>query len=146
MSFVPRPRDLGPRVGIEQASRRVDPAPGRWLVTWRIQNLGKRPLHIMTARLPHGRFRSMERALTPAPQLLPGESTRLAASVICREPPGTVVENAFLILRVLWRDEPWQIFARFEVSFDEHGGPETTTKLITTQPVGFSTGSKKRRS
>ncbi len=64
----------------------------------------------------------------------------------CGEAPGTVVENAFLILRVVWRDEPWQVFARFRVVFDDHGGPRTTTELITTQPVGFSTVAKKRAS
>lgn len=142
---MPKPREIGPRVQVEQASRRAEPAPGRWLIAWQIQNLGKRPLQILTARLPHGRFRSKERKLTPAPKLSPGESARLEASVACSEAPGTVVENAFLILRVLWQDRPWQVFTRFRVVFDEHGEPETTTELITTQPVGFSTVAKKRK-
>ena len=145
ISFVPRPRDIGLRVRVEQASRQAEPETGRWLVAWQIRNLGKQPLQIMTARLPHGRFRSKERELPAALTLLPGQSTRLEVSVACHESPGTVVENAFLILRVLWQDEPWQVFARFRVVFDEHGGPETTTELITTQPVGFSTGRKKRK-
>ena len=146
ISFVPKPREIGPRVRVEQASRRAEPAPGRWLVAWQIRNLGKRPLQILTARLPHGRFRSKERALTPAPTLLPGQSTRLEAWVACSEAPGTVLENALLIVRVLWQDEPWQVFARFRVVFDEQSGPRTTTVLVTTQPVGFSTAGKKRRS
>jgi hypothetical protein len=58
--------------------------------------------------------------------------------VACGEPAGTVVENAFLILRVLWGDRPWRIFARLRVVFDQHGVPENSTEVITTQPVGFS--------
>jgi hypothetical protein len=49
-----------------------------------------------------------------------------------------VVENAFLILRVLWRDRPWRIFARLRVVVDQHGVPENRTEVVTTQPVGFS--------
>jgi hypothetical protein len=49
-----------------------------------------------------------------------------------------VVENAFLILRVLWLGKPWRILARLRVVFDEQGGPQTTTEVVTVQPVGFS--------
>jgi hypothetical protein len=69
---------------------------------------------------------------------LPGESARLALAVACREPAGTVVENAFLILRVLWREQLWRILARLRVVFDPHSVPENSTEVITTQPVGFS--------
>jgi hypothetical protein len=48
------------------------------------------------------------------------------------------VENAFLILRVLWREEPWRTFARLRVIFDESGGPQATTEVVTVQRVGFS--------
>ena len=143
---MPTSRDLGLRVSVVQVTRRAETETGRWRVAWQVQNLGEEPLQIITARLPHGRFRSKERALTPAPKLSPGDSTRLEASVACHEPPGTVVENAFLILRVLRGDEPWQVFARFRVGFDEQGGPETTAELITTQPVGFATAGTKRTS
>jgi hypothetical protein len=76
--------------------------------------------------------------VSPAPKLLPGESARLALAVACREPAGTVVENAFLILRVLWGEQPWRIFARLRVVFDQHEVPENSTEMVTTQPVGFS--------
>jgi hypothetical protein len=49
-----------------------------------------------------------------------------------------VVENAFLILRVLWREQPWRIFARLRVVFDQHHVPENSTEVVTTQPIGFS--------
>ncbi|MBI3325696.1 MAG: hypothetical protein HYZ81_03200, partial [Nitrospinae bacterium] len=109
-----------------------------WLCTWRIQNLGQEPLQLLAVGLPHSRFRSQEQELSPAPRLLRGESARLALAVACDEPAGTVLENAFLILRVLWRARPWRIFARLRVVFDQHGGPETGTEVVTTQPVGFS--------
>jgi hypothetical protein len=48
------------------------------------------------------------------------------------------VENAFLILRVLWREQLWRILARLRVVLDQHGVPESSTEVITTQPVGFS--------
>ncbi len=131
---------------IEQVSRAPGPTADRWLIAWDIRNLGRQPLSLLTARLPHSRFRSAERKLTPTPRLEPGESTRLEVSVACRESPGTVVENAFLIFRVLWKKEPWRVFARFRVVFDERGGPQATTELVTTQPVGFSTVGKEPRS
>ena len=123
---------------MEQASRRTGSDPGRWLVAWRVQNLSRQPLQLLAARLPHSRFRSAERALVPIPKLLPGESAQPEFSVACSGRPGTVVENAFLILRVLWLEEPWRIFARLRVVFDEQGGPQTTTEVVTVQRVGFS--------
>ena len=130
--------DAGPQVRVEQASRHTEPASGWWLVAWHIQNLGQQSLQLLAARLPHSRFRSEERALVPIPKLLPGESAQLEFSVACSGRPGTVVENAFLILRVFWLEEPWRIFARLRVVFDEQGGPQTTTEVVTVQRVGFS--------
>jgi hypothetical protein len=129
---------LGPNVVVESAGRCTATACGRWLCTWRIQNLNQEPLQLLAAALPHSRFRSEEQELSPAPTLLPGGSARLALAVACCEPAGTVVENAFLILRVLWREQLWRIFARLLVVFDQHNVPENSTEVITTQPVGFS--------
>jgi hypothetical protein len=129
---------LGPTVVVESVGPCVASVGGRWLCTWRIHNLTQEPLQLLAAGLPHSRFRSEEQELSPAPKLLLGESARLALAVACREPTGTVVENAFLILRVLWREQPWRILARLRVVFDQHGVPENSTEVITTQPVGFS--------
>jgi hypothetical protein len=129
---------LGPNVVVEPACPCAASACGRWLCTWRIHNLSQEPLQLLAAGLPHSRFRSEEQELSPAPKLLPGESARLALAVACREPAGTVVENAFLLLRVLWRERPWRIFARLRVVFDQHSVPENSTEVITTQPIGFS--------
>ena len=129
---------LGPKVVVGSACPSAASACGRWLCTWRIQNLSQEPLQLLSAGLPHSRFRSEEQELFLAPELLPGESARLALAVACREPAGTVVENAFLILRVLSRERLWRILARLRVIFDQHSVPENSTVVITTQPVGFS--------
>jgi hypothetical protein len=137
---------MGPNVVVESACPCAASAGGRWLCTWRIQNLTQEPLQLLAAGLPHSRFRSEEHELSPSPQLLPGENARLALAVACHEPAGTVVENAFLILRVLWREQPWRILARLRVVFDQHGAPENSTEVITTQPVGFSSSHVGERS
>lgn len=130
---------VGPQVLIEQTERRLEPGSDRWVVTWRLTNLAGRPLKILAARLPHGRFRSEGRELTPVP-LLPNASTPLELPVTCREAPGAVVENAFLILRVLHGEELWRLLARLRVAFDPEGGPQSTTEVVTAHPVGFSEG------
>ncbi len=130
--------DLGPQVLVEQISQSAGPTPDRWLVTWQIQNLGEQPLRLLVGWLPHSRFRSQEQELTPTPRLLPGESARLEFSVACGEPPGTVVKNAFLILRVLWLEKPWRILARLRVVFNQEGEPRTTPEVMTVQSIGFS--------
>ena len=137
---------LGPQVVVESACPCAASARDRWLCTWRIQNLSQEPLQVLSAGLPHSRFRSEEQELSPAPELIPGESAQLTLAVACREPAGTVVENAFLILRVLWREQLWRILARLRVVFDQHGAPESSTEVITTQPVGFSSSPVGERS
>jgi hypothetical protein len=129
---------MGPQVLVEQIFRSRGTEPDRWIVAWRIENLGQDPLQILAARLPHSKFRSEERELSPIPKLLPKESARLDFSVACGKRPRTIVENAFLILRVLWLEKPWRVFARLRVVFDEAGGPQSMTELVTTQQVGFS--------
>jgi hypothetical protein len=136
----------GPTVVVQSVGPCAASTGGRWLCTWRIQSLAPEPLQLLAAALPHSRFRGEEQELSPAPKLLPGESARLALAVACCEPAGTVVENAFLILRVLWREQPWRILARLRVVFDQHGVPENSTEVITTQPVGFSSSHVGRRS
>lgn len=111
-----------------------------WVISWRIKNLSDRQLHLLAARLPHSQFRGGEIQLQPALEVPSGQSAVLELSVACNEAPGEVVENAFLILRVLWSGEPWRILTRFRVLVDSEGAPHTTTELITTQPVGFSEG------
>ena len=91
---------LGPTVVVTSACRCAASAYGRWRCTWSIQNLTQEPLHLLAAGLPHSRFQCEEQELSPAPKLLPGKSAHLTLAVAFHEPAGTVVENAFLILRV----------------------------------------------
>jgi hypothetical protein len=133
-------RGSTPRVAIEPTPPRPGRDPAQWHVAWRIQNLGPEPLQILAAWLPHGRFRAPELQLAPAPLLAPGGSAQVQALVTCNEAPATVVDNAFVILRVLWGDEPWRIFVRLRVVADERGAPQNTCELITAQRIGFSRG------
>ncbi len=130
--------DSGPKVSVEQISRQAGAASDLWVVGWRIQNLSEKRIELLTARLPHSQFRGEEIELAPPSGILAGESASLELSVKCRESPGSVVENAFLILRINWLGQSWLILARLRVLFDEQGAPQTVTEMLTTQPVGFS--------
>ena len=80
----------------------------------------------------------LERRFDPPPTLAPGETIDLEMGVACAEPPGTVVENAFLILRAFWKGREWRVLARMLVTIGGHGAPTVVTEVVTTQPVGFS--------
>ena len=129
---------MEPKVRIEQEAVQRGATPDRWQVAWCIQNLGEAPLKILAARLPHGKFRAEERELAPPIDLAPKQSGRIELEARWSELPGTVVENAFLIMRVLWAGNLWLIFARFRVAVNGEGAPATMTELITAQPIGFS--------
>lgn len=75
-----------------------------------------------------------------------GASVLVELPVRASEAPGTSVENCFLILRVLWQEQLWRIFARHRVVFDQNGTPHPICELVTTHPVGFSTRSPTRDS
>ncbi len=137
-SPVQKQTAIEPQMHVEQASRNRGAEPNCWLVAGRVRNLGQRPLQILSGRLPHSQFRSEERELSPIPKLLPNESAQLVFSVACSELPGTIVENAFIILRVLWLEEQWWAFVRLRVTFDELSGPLSITEVITTHKIGFS--------
>ena len=129
---------MEPKVRVEQDIVRRGAAPGHWSVAWRIENLGDGPLKILAARAPHGKFRCEEKEFMPAVDLEPNQRGWIELEARCGEPPGTVVENAFLIMRVLWAGSLWLLLVRFRVSVNGEGAPTTMTELITTQPVGFS--------
>ena len=134
-----QPRDhYGPRLLIEAVSSRATPVRGQWLVAWRIQNLGQEPWAVLSTWLPHDKFSSHQKTIDPPLRLLPGESTRLELPVTCHEPPGSVVDNAFLILRLLWLEQPWRAFARHRVVLDDTGTPHHVCQVVSVQRVGFS--------
>lgn len=129
----------GPQLDIDQVSRKVGATPGAWLVTWRIRNTSRAPLELVDSYVPHGKFRGQRVDLSSAHQLVPGAVREIELPVIFGEPPGTVVDNTFLILTTVWRETTWRILVRMTVESDSVGAPMARTELITTQKVGFST-------
>ena len=134
----PSESDSAPSLLIESLGCRAGPAGDRWLAAWRIRNVGASPLRLLEAWAPHGQFRAAVEQLSRGVDLPPGESTRLELLVTCRDRPGAVVENAFLILRLLWRGHPWRVLTRMRVVFDAKGTPQHICERTTAQPVGFS--------
>lgn len=129
---------MRPEVKIELGSLSPTPIRDRWLIRWRIENSSEHPLRILSGRLPHGRFKSEEKTLEAAPTLSPNETSTVDFLVSCGGQPGSAIENAFLILRVLWMDKPWWIFARLRVEIDAQGEPRPVTEMVTAEEVGFS--------
>lgn len=128
---------MEPRVGIEQESARAI-AADRWLVSWSVRNLGNSPLTILSARLPHGKFRSEEKSFAPAIDIAAGGRGTIEMDARAGEAPGSIVENAFLLLRVDSGGAPWLVLARLTVRARPDGTPDAATESITAQPVGFS--------
>ena len=127
-----------PNVALRQISLAHDAATSCWNILWELENLGTEALEIVSARLPHGQFKSAEQHFMPALELAGGASRRFQCLVHCDEPAGRVTDNAFVIFDCHWRGEAWRIFVRIRVSVHADGRPETATELITTQKVGFS--------
>lgn len=71
-------------------------------------------------------------------RVLPSYGADLDALVACNGAQGEVVENAFLIVTVEWRQTRWRILARMTVRFGPDGAPRTATERVTAQQVGFS--------
>jgi hypothetical protein len=95
-------------------------------------------MRFLSARCPHGQFKSAERFFEPPLHAPARKNATIDMSVRCDEPAGAVIENGFLILLVEWLDKKWRIFVRLRVIINQQGEPETLSELITTQQVGFS--------
>lgn len=125
----------GPRVLVAQAAcaRHGE----RWRVGWRITNSTSFEMRLLDARIPHGQFLGepvqLDRVRVPR-----SGSTDLDAVVVCNGAQGDVVENAFLIVTVEWRQARWRILARMTVRFGPDGAPRTATERVTVQQAGFS--------
>ena len=109
-----------------------------WHIGWQVTNSGMDSIRMLAVRLPHGQFKSDDLRFAPALNLAPGERTQFQTTVACKEPPGLVTENGFLIFRVIWREEAWRLFVRISVVVDEKGRPAAKVESLTTQKVGFS--------
>jgi hypothetical protein len=106
-----------------------------------MQNQGQEPIEVLSTWLPHDKFLSGQQTLNPPLRLLPQESTLLELQVACDELPGSVVDNAFIILRLRWREQPWRVFVRHRVVLDDTGAPQHVCRAVSVQSVGFSASS-----
>ena len=125
-----------PRIAIPAISCRPNADDARrWRVSLVIHNLGLAPLDLETAWIPHGRFRGDDR-LPLSGSIAPDDSHELEFAVTAAEAPGTVVDNAFLILRVGEQGHPWRIFVRMRIEFDSLSAvPQPLVEAITTQSL-----------
>jgi len=124
-----------PRVSAEVASCQPA-APGSWQVAWLLRNQGATTLRLESAWIPHGRFRGAGR-LPLSGEVAPGTAAHIEARVAAAEAPGTIVENAFLIVRLLQQDgQAWRVFIRMRVLFDAQAAAQPIIEDITAQAVG----------
>ena len=119
-----------PPVRIEVAGCQPAGEPGRWRVTWRVTDVSDVGVAIVEAWVPHGRFRG-EGHMPLNVVVAPRESHLLEVAVNAREQPGTLVENAFLILRT----DVCRVFARMRVEFDGTGRPRPVVEAVTAQSL-----------
>jgi len=138
MSASNQNRDTGPQISLSQVSLHAGTGNGLWRVGWRIENLAEHPLRLDAARFPHGQFKSGEQRFQPALVLGEREASQFESTIACAEPPGAIIENAFVIFSAIWINSSWRIFVRLRVIVDAHEEPTALTELITTQQVGFS--------
>lgn len=131
------PGRAGPEPWVRVEQTACAATDGGWRVAWRITNLTAYEMRLLDVRFPHGQFRGGPMELGDL-TIAPRGDTGLEAVVVCQGGPGDVVENAFLITTVEWRNVRWRILARFTVRFAKDGSPVTRTELVTVQRVGFS--------
>ena len=123
-----------PRVRIVVRSCQPASSAGRWLVTWGVHNLEPDALRLEEAWVPHGRFRGVGHVPLEV-RVPPGESAEVSLEATATEPPGAVVENAFLILRATLRETPVRLFARMRVTFGAQGQAQPAVEALTAQFV-----------
>ncbi len=124
-----------PLLTVTRVSCRPTPGSGdgaRWQATCVLRNAGAAPLTLEAAWIPHGRFRGDGR-LPLSGQIGPGATREVEFSVTAEGAAGTVVENAFLILRVRLERAARRVFVRMRIEFDSAAVPEPVVETITTQ-------------
>jgi len=99
-------------------------------MTWRVGNDGAELLRLEDAWIPHSRFRG-EGHVALSAVIDAGASRTFDFVVTANEPPLTVVENAFLILRA----SECRIFVKLRVEFDHDGTPTPIVEAVTSQSL-----------
>ena len=129
---------IAPAIALRQVYAHRHPTTDDWSIGWTVENKKAQSLKISSVRLPHGQFKAQEREFELALNLAGGASAEFETLVHCKEPPGLVTENAFVIFYVSWLSASWRIFVRVRVQVDAQLALETAVESITTQRVGFS--------
>ena len=129
---------IAPAIALRQVYAHRHPTTDDWSIGWTIKNKKAQSLNISSVRLPHGQFKAQEREFELALNLTGGASAEFETLVHCKEPPGLVTENAFVIFYVSWLSASWRIFVRVRVQVDAQLAPQAAVESITTQRVGFS--------
>lgn len=127
-----------PSIEVEQVERSRSANPGRWFFRWRLRSKTELAMRLVSVHVPHGKFKAEECKFLPSVKIAAKENFVLEVAVKCDEPPETIIENAFLILLVDWRESQWRFFVRLQIRINQQGEPDTKTESITAQRVGFS--------
>ena len=127
-----------PSIEVAQVEQSRSLNPGRWLFRWRVENKTEKAMHLISVRVPHGKFKAEERKFLPPATIDARDSFILDMAVDCEEPPETIIENAFLILFVDWQENHWRLFVRLQIRVNQQGNPAAVTQSVTVQRVGFS--------
>lgn len=127
-----------PGIELRQIDVEAAGSDGDWNIRFLVANRGADPLELISVRLPHGQFRAAELNMERPPVLASDDTISFSVRIHCKEPPGLVTENAFVIFLVRWKGERWRIFGRVRVTVDTGGVPHAVTESVTTQKVGFS--------
>jgi hypothetical protein len=129
---------IAPAIALRQVYAHRHPTTDDWSIGWTVENKKAQSRKISSVRLPHGQFKAQEREYELALNLTGGASAEFETLVHCKEPPGLVTENAFVIFYVSWSNASWRIFVRVRVQVDAQLVPQAVVESITTQRVGFS--------
>jgi len=129
---------IAPAIALRQVRAHRHSPTDDWSIVWTVENKRAQSLKISSVRLPHGQFKAQQRKFEPVLNLTGGASVEFETLVHCKEPPGLVTENAFVIFYVSWFSASWRIFVRVRVQVDAQLAPQAAVESITTQRVGFS--------
>jgi hypothetical protein len=106
-----------------------------WRTSWRIVNDDPLAVRVIEATAPHSQFRGA----TPLDLTVrAGDGATFALVVDIDRPPGSEIENAFVILLIRRGEERWRVLARVRVAVDGAGTPRPRVETMTAQRVGFS--------
>jgi hypothetical protein len=109
---------------------------------WSLSNRSNESIEILEFWFPHDQFHRERERLQAPRRIRNGESLELAADVTFGAKPGEVVENAFLILRMRFRDRDWRVFVRLRIDADGDGQPNIQVERVSAQRVGVSGGAQ----